>query len=135
MRCSANVAITSAASTTPTAMSAAITNRGGDTAKRPRVLAAPSPTTTPASTPVIAARGNDGGADRGIWSRLPNEILQNAGVHAGLRRFLVDAGASERDIERADAEGWLPLLTFDRLIAPGPARHDAAAVAALAGCS
>jgi adenylate cyclase len=60
--------------------------------------------------------------------------LHNAFVHDGLRRFLLDAGAPADDIERADAEGWLPLLTLDRLVSPGPARHDAAGVAALAGC-
>ena len=51
-----------------------------------------------------------------------------------MRRFLLDAGASEDDVARAETEGWLPLLTLDRLVTPGPARHDAAAVAALAGC-
>jgi adenylate cyclase len=60
--------------------------------------------------------------------------LHNALVHDGLHRFLLDAGASERDIERADTEGWLPLLTLDRLVSPGSARYDAAGVAALAGC-
>jgi adenylate cyclase len=60
--------------------------------------------------------------------------LQNAFVQTDLRRFLLDAGASERDIERAETEGWLPLLTLDRLVISGPARYDAAAVATLAGC-
>ena len=48
----------------------------------------------------------------------------NGGVRADLRRFLLDAGASDDDIARAEAEGWLPLLTLDRLVSPGPARHD-----------
>jgi adenylate cyclase len=61
-------------------------------------------------------------------------MLQNAFVHTDLRRFLLDAGASERDLERADAEGWLPLLTLDRLVSPGPAQYDAAGVALRAGC-
>jgi adenylate cyclase len=60
--------------------------------------------------------------------------LHNAFVQTDLRGFLLDAGASEGDIARAESEGWLPLLTLDRLIAPGPAAHDAADVAALAGC-
>jgi adenylate cyclase len=60
--------------------------------------------------------------------------LQNAFVQAALRQFLLDAGASEDDLERAAAEGWVPLLTLDRLVSPGPARYDAAGVAARAGC-
>jgi len=60
--------------------------------------------------------------------------LQNAFVNSDLRRFLLDAGASERDLERAEAEGWLPLLTLDRLVSPEPAQYDAAGVAARAGC-
>jgi adenylate cyclase len=79
-------------------------------------------------------RDDHGNAKRAIRLRLPNEILHNACVHEGLRRFLLDAGASEADIERADAEGWIPLLTLDRLVSPEPPRHDAAGVAALAGC-
>jgi adenylate cyclase len=55
-------------------------------------------------------------------------------VQAALRQFLLDAGASENDVERAEAEGWIPLLTLDRLVSPGPARYDAAGVAARAGC-
>src|SRR6185436_17183115 len=55
-------------------------------------------------------------------------------VRSDLRRFLRDAGASDGDIARAESEGWLPLLTLDRLVSPGPARYDVAAVATLAGC-
>jgi adenylate cyclase len=58
----------------------------------------------------------------------------NGGVRPDLRRFLLDAGASDGDIARAESEGWLPLLTLDRLVSPGPARHDVAAVASLVGC-
>jgi adenylate cyclase len=54
-------------------------------------------------------------------------------VRSDLRSFLLDAGASEADIARAEAEGWLPLLALDRLAAPGRATYDVAAVAALAG--
>jgi adenylate cyclase len=49
-----------------------------------------------------------------------------------LRRFLLDAGASDEDIDRAVVEGWLPLLALDRLATPGHATHDVAEVAALA---
>jgi adenylate cyclase len=58
----------------------------------------------------------------------------NGGVRSDLRRFLRDAGASDNDIARAESEGWLPLLTLDRLVSPGPAQYDVAAVATLAGC-
>ena len=49
----------------------------------------------------------------------------NGGVRSDLHRFLLDAGASEDDIERARAEGWLPLLALDRLVTPGRPTHDA----------
>ncbi len=35
-----------------------------------------------------------------------------------LRRFLLDAGVSEEEIERATNEGWLPLLALDRRLMP-----------------
>ena len=51
----------------------------------------------------------------------------NGAVRSDLRRFLLDSGASEEDIDRALAEGWLPLLALDRLATPGrrDARHRA----------
>jgi adenylate cyclase len=52
-----------------------------------------------------------------------------ADVHA----FLRELGASAADIERATAEGWLPLLALDRMLMPDVARYDAAGVAAAAG--
>lgn len=55
------------------------------------------------------------------------------GVQADLRAFLLDAGASEGEIERAANEGWLPLLTLDRLVLPGRATHDLADVAEITG--
>ena len=55
-------------------------------------------------------------------------------MRSDLRRFLLDAGAPEADIARAESQGWLPLLTLDRLVSPGAPRHDVAAIAALAGC-
>ena len=54
-------------------------------------------------------------------------------MRSDLRRFLLDAGASEDDIARAQSEGWLPLLALDRLVTPGRAAHDVAEVATLAG--
>jgi adenylate cyclase len=56
-----------------------------------------------------------------------------APVRPDLRRFLLDAGASEEDIERARTEGWLPLLALDRLVTPGRPTHNLAEVAALVG--
>lgn len=50
-----------------------------------------------------------------------------------LRDFLLAAGASIQDVERAEREGWLPLLTLDRLVLPGRATHDLADVAAITG--
>ena len=55
-------------------------------------------------------------------------------MRSDLRRFLLGAGATDADIARAESEGWLPLLTLDRLVSPGPARYDVAAVASLVGC-
>lgn len=52
-----------------------------------------------------------------------------------LRRFLLDAGVSEEELERATAEGWLPLLALDRRLMPERARYDAAGVAEAAGTS
>jgi adenylate cyclase len=54
-------------------------------------------------------------------------------VHGDLRAFLLAAGATEDDIARAEREGWLPLLTLDRLVLPGRATHDVSDVAALTG--
>ena len=54
-------------------------------------------------------------------------------VHGDLRAFLLAAGATEDDIARAEREGWLPLLTLDRLVLPARATHDLAAVTALTG--
>ena len=53
-------------------------------------------------------------------------------MRSDLRRFLLDSGASEAEIDRALAEGWLPLLALDRLALPGVPSHDIAQVAALA---
>jgi adenylate cyclase len=54
-------------------------------------------------------------------------------VAGDLRAYLLAAGASEAEIERATAEGWLPLLAFDRMLIPGVARYDVSGVTAAAG--
>jgi len=55
------------------------------------------------------------------------------GVTADLRSTLVEAGASEEDIERAAAEGWLPVLAIDRILMPGVPKYDLAGLALAAG--
>jgi len=50
-----------------------------------------------------------------------------------LEAFLRERGATEADIDQAEAEGWLPLLAFDRVLALGTPRYDAAALADRAG--
>ncbi len=54
-------------------------------------------------------------------------------VAADLRRFLLEAGASEADIERAAAEGWLPVLAIDRILMPGAPKYDLEGLARAAG--
>lgn len=54
-------------------------------------------------------------------------------VRADLRDLLLTAGASEDDVDRAEREGWLPLLTLDSLVLPGRPTHDVADVAAITG--
>jgi adenylate cyclase len=50
-----------------------------------------------------------------------------------LRAFLMSSGATEDEIERAAAGGWLPLLALDRMLMPERPRFDAAGVAKAAG--
>ena len=40
-----------------------------------------------------------------------------------LRSFLRRRGATPAEIERAESEKRLSLLTFDRMLMPGPARY------------
>ena len=54
-------------------------------------------------------------------------------MRADLRTLLLAAGASEDDVNRAEREGWLPLLTLDRLVLPGRPTYDVADVAATTG--
>src|SRR6185437_1326922 len=56
----------------------------------------------------------------------------NGRVRSDLQQFLLDAGASEADIDRAQTEGWLPLLALDRLVSPGHAAYTLADIADLA---
>jgi adenylate cyclase len=50
-----------------------------------------------------------------------------------LRARLVELGATDDDIERAEAQGWLPLLALDCALLPGERRFDLAGLAAAAG--
>jgi adenylate cyclase len=58
---------------------------------------------------------------------------QNARVSTDLHAWLRERGASEAEIERAEQEGWLPLLALDRQLMPGEQRYDVDEVAARAG--
>ncbi|MDQ1480553.1 MAG: adenylate cyclase [Actinomycetota bacterium] len=64
---------------------------------------------------------------------LPARVRDNAAVRADLRTLLLTVGASEDDVDRAEREGWLPLLTLDALVLPGPPTYDVAAMAAMTG--
>jgi len=50
-----------------------------------------------------------------------------------LRARLVELGATDDDIERAEAQGWVPLLALDCALLPGERRFDLAGLAAAAG--
>jgi adenylate cyclase len=50
-----------------------------------------------------------------------------------LRRRLVDLGAPASDLDRAEEQGWLPLLALDRMLMPGVSRYDIAGLAREAG--
>src|SRR5262245_22248881 len=50
-----------------------------------------------------------------------------------LRKRLLELGATDDDIERAETQGWLPLLAFDCAVLPGEPRYDLSALAAAAG--
>jgi adenylate cyclase len=50
-----------------------------------------------------------------------------------LRRYLRSRGATDEEIDRAEREGWLTLLTFDYLLMPGARRHTLSDAAAQAG--
>src|SRR5437762_473507 len=50
-----------------------------------------------------------------------------------LRLRLLELGASDDEIERAVAQGWLPLLALDCVLTPGRRTYDLAGLAAAAG--
>ncbi len=50
-----------------------------------------------------------------------------------LRRRLVELGATDDAIDRAEAHGWLPLLAFECVLLPGRHEYDVASLAAAAG--
>jgi adenylate cyclase len=50
-----------------------------------------------------------------------------------LRLRLLELGASDDEIERAVAQGWLPLLALDCVLMPGRRTYDLAGLAAAAG--
>jgi adenylate cyclase len=58
---------------------------------------------------------------------------QNARVHPDLHAWLREHGASEAEIERAEAEQWIPLLALDRMLTPGEQRYEVDEVATRAG--
>ena len=53
-------------------------------------------------------------------------------VDDDLRELLGDRGATDDEIERAEAEGWLPLLALDRVLVPGRPCYDIDDLAAAA---
>ncbi|HEX5095065.1 MAG TPA: hypothetical protein VFX21_03595, partial [Acidimicrobiia bacterium] len=54
-------------------------------------------------------------------------------MHEHLRSLLRELGASDEEMDRAEAQGWLPLLAVDRVLMPGQPRYDLEAAAAQAG--
>lgn len=50
-----------------------------------------------------------------------------------LQAFLRSAGATDADIEQAEAEGWLAVLVLDRMLMPGVPRYDVDGLAAASG--
>ncbi len=54
-------------------------------------------------------------------------------MRAELRTFLLEAGATDEEIGRAERDGGLPLLVMDRLLMPGRAEFDVPTFAREAG--
>jgi adenylate cyclase len=54
-------------------------------------------------------------------------------MRATLRDRLLELGASDDDIERAETQGWLPLLAFESMLLPGPRQYDLDTLASAAG--
>lgn len=73
-------------------------------------------------------------ADRAIWGRRRHPYAtESRTVHEHLRSLLRELGASDEEMDRAEAQGWLPLLAVDRVLMPGQPRYDLEAAAAQAG--
>jgi hypothetical protein len=60
-------------------------------------------------------------------------FAQNGPMRGELRTRLGALGASDDDIARADASGFLPLLALERRLLPGARKYDVAEVASAAG--
>jgi adenylate cyclase len=54
-------------------------------------------------------------------------------VTSDLHAWLREHGASDAEIDRAEAEAWVPLLALDRLLVPGEQKYTVDEVAARAG--
>jgi adenylate cyclase len=54
-------------------------------------------------------------------------------MRAELRELLRNQGASDEDIDRAEQDGWVPLLALDRVLVPGAPRYDLASFARASG--
>src|SRR5258708_15634211 len=58
---------------------------------------------------------------------------KNGLMREELRSRLAALGASDDDMDRAEAQGWLPLLAFERTLLPGVRKYDLDALVAAAG--
>ena len=70
---------------------------------------------------------------RNLGRHLPFFATESPSVHEHLRSLLSQLGATDEEIDRAEAQGWLPLLAVDRVLMPGQPRYDLEAAAAKAG--
>jgi len=65
--------------------------------------------------------------------RQASQARKNARMRDELRRRLADLGAADDDLDRAEREGWLPLLALDRVLLPGAPIYDVSGVARATG--
>jgi len=91
----------------------AAAGEGGPARREPTVGGAPVPL-----APTLSRRGSPGGA---------------VAVDRKLRSFLRRRGARGAEIDRAAQEGWLSLLTVDRMLMPGTPRYTLAEMSRRAG--
>ncbi|MCC6338783.1 MAG: adenylate/guanylate cyclase domain-containing protein [Acidimicrobiia bacterium] len=95
---------------------AAVGAEAGDVTRRePTVGGAPVPL-----APSVVVRGDDAGG-------------HDVAVDRKLRSFLRRRGARSDEIDRAAREGWLSLLTVDRMLMPGKPRYTLAEMSRRAG--